>query len=145
MKNKTYFLPAALSLVLGLVMVACLTVKAFVPAVNLPEVTIPNMVLISLVVLLVDDLAVKQPRRCWVCIPVFSFLAFGLLPWAANMVNLVDTWKVALCGAAVFTLCTWLFTSMQARIATGKYPKAAIYVSALGLYLAAQALTGLIL
>ena len=145
MKNNKYFLNTALAAVLGLACVACLAVKTFVPAVILPQVNIPNMVLISLVALLVDHFAVKEAKRCYVCIPVFALISFAVLPWAAGLVMLWDVWKVALVGAAVFTLLTWLFSAMQERIASGKFTKATIFVSALGLYLASQILDGMIL
>ena len=107
--------------------------------------SIPNMVLISLLALLVDHLAVKNAKRCYICIPVFSLITFAVLPWAAGLVMLADVWKVALVGAGVFTLVTWLFSAMQERIASGKFTKATIFISALGLYLASQILTGMIL
>ena len=145
MKNKMYFLNTALAAVLGIALVACMAVKAFVPAVILPRVDIPNMVLISLIALLIDHFAAKGAKRCYICIPVFALITFAVLPWAAGMVLLWDVWKVALVGAAVFTLVTWLFSTMQERIASGKFTKATIFVSALGLYLAVQILTGMIL
>ena len=145
MKNSKYFLNTALAGVLGIALVACMAVKAFVPAVILPRVDIPKMVLISLLALLVDHLAVKNAKRCYICIPGFSLITFAVLPWAAGMVVLADVWKGALVGAGVFTLVTWLFSAMQERIASGKFTKATIFISALGLYLASQVLTGMIL
>ena len=145
MKNKMYFLNTALAGVLGIALVACMAVKTFVPAVILPRVDLPNMVLISLLALLIDHLMVKNAKRCYICIPVFALITFAVLPFAAGLVMLADVWKVALAGAAVFTLTTWLFTAMQDRIASGKFTKATIFVSALGLYLAAQILSGMIL
>jgi hypothetical protein len=45
----------------------------------------------------------------------------------------------------VFTLVTWLFSSMTDRLSTGPAAKAAPVFSALGLYLASQVLMGMIL
>ena len=145
MKNKTYFLNMVLAAVVADALIACMAVKAFVPAVILPKVDIPNMVLLSVITLLIDHLAVKNAKRCYICIPVFALITFAVLPWAAGMVMLADVWKVALVGAAVFTLVTWLFSAMQDRVASGKFTKVTILISALGLYLASQILSGMIL
>jgi len=48
-------------------------------------------------------------------------------------------------GGVVFTVTAWLFTSIQDRLSSGPACKAAPVVSAFGLYLAAQAFTGILL
>ena len=145
MKNNKYFLNTLLVAVLFLVMAAFMVLRAVQPPVILLPLNIPNMVLISLITLLIDHFATKGAKRCYICIPVFALITFAVLPWAAGMVMAWDIWKVALVGAAVFTLISWLFSAMQDRIATGKFTKATIFVSALGLYLASHILTGMIL
>jgi hypothetical protein len=57
----------------------------------------------------------------------------------------VESLKLGLIGACVFTVTTWLFTSMMDRISSGPKAKAAPIVSALGLWLAVQAFTAIIL
>ena len=52
---------------------------------------------------------------------------------------------LALAGGVVFTATTFLFSSMTERIASGPVKKLAPIVSAAGLWLAAQCLTGIFL
>jgi len=48
-------------------------------------------------------------------------------------------------GGAVFTVTTWLYSSIQERLSTGPAAKAAPVMSAFGLWLAMQAMVGLII
>ena len=87
MKKNTYTLNTVLAFVLGAVMLAFVLVRTFAPRVILFELDIPNLVLISLAALLVDHYMAPNADRCYICIPVFSAMTFGLLPWAAAFVN----------------------------------------------------------
>lgn len=144
MKNKTYTLNTLLAVILGAVLLIAVFVRTFAPAIILPELDLPNMVLLSLLALLLDHYLAPGAKRCYICIPMFSAITFGLLPFAACFVGALDALKLALIGCAVFTAATWLFTSMEDRLSTGPAAKAAPIVSALGLYLAAQCLMGIL-
>ena len=145
MKNKTYILNTLLTAVLGIALTAAVLVRTFAPAIIIPQLDIPNMVLLSLAALVLDHYIAPGAKRCYICIPVFSALSFGLLPFAACFVGALEAVKLGLIGAVVFTAITWIFSSMQDRLSTGPAAKAAPIVSALGLYLAIQALMGMIL
>lgn len=145
MKNKTYILNTLLIAVLGLVSLAAILVRTFAPIVIIPQMNIPNMVAISLVALLLDHYLAPGAKRCYICIPVFSAAAFGLLPWAACFVIPAEALKLAVVGGVTFTVTTWLYSSIQDRLATGPAAKAAPFLSALGLLLASQVMVGIIL
>ena len=83
--------------------------------------------------------------RCYICVSVFSAITFGLLPFAAAFVGAMEALNLAVAGGVVFTVMTWLFSSVQDRLSTGPAAKAAPVVSAFGLYLAVQGLMGMIL
>lgn len=143
MKNKTYTLNTLLAIVLGIALLVCILIRTFAPRVILPALDVPNLVLISLAALLIDHYAAPGADRCYICIPVFSALSFGLLPFAACFVGVMDALKLGAMGCIVFTATTWLFSSMVDRLSTGPSAKAAPIISALGLYLAIQALMGM--
>ena len=145
MKKNTYILNTILAAVLGMILLVCVFVRTFAPNVIIPELNVPNMVLISLVALIADHYMAPGAKRCWVCIPVLGAVTFGLLPWAACFVGALDALKLALVGGAVFCVTTALFTSIQDRLSSGPAAKAAPFMSALGLYLAAQVLSGMVL
>ena len=109
----------------------------------LPQLDVPNMVMISLVALLIDHYAAPEADRCYICVGIFSAVTYGLLPFAACMVGGMEALKLAVLGGIVFTATTWLFTSMADRLSTGPAAKAAPVISAMGLYLAAQCLMGM--
>lgn len=145
MKNKTYILNTLLAAVLGIALLIAVLVRTFAPAVIIPALNVPNVVLISLLVLLIDHYLAPGAKRCYICIPLLSALSFGLLPWAAGFVSTMEALKLALVGGVLFTLITWMFSSIEDRLSSGPAAKAAPILSAVGLYLAFQCLTGLIL
>jgi len=145
MKKNTYTLNTVLAVVLGAVLLMFVLVRTFMPRVILPELDIPNLVLISLAALVLDHYLAPGAKRCYICIPVFSAITFGLLPFAACLVGAVGAMKLAFAGGVIFTAMTWLFTSVQDRLSTGPAAKAAPIVSAFGIYLAIQGLVGMIL
>ena len=142
--NKKYMLNTLLAFVLGAVLLAFVLVRTFMPRIILPELDISNLVLISLVTLVLDHYLAPDADRCYICIPAFSALTFGLLAFAAYL-GIAEALKLAVSGGIIFTAMTWLFSSVQDRLSTGPAAKAAPIVSAFGLYLAIQGLMGMIL
>lgn len=145
MKNKTYTLNTILAAVLGAALLVCIFVRTFAPRIILPELDVPNMVLISLVALVLDHYLAPNAERCYICISAFSAITFGLLPFAACFVGAGKALELALAGGIIFTVMTWLFSSIQDRLSTGPAAKTAPVVSAFGLYLAIQGLMGMFL
>jgi hypothetical protein len=143
MKDQKYFLNTALAAIVGFVLLVLVLIRAFAPVIILPKLDIPNMVLLSLAALLVDHYVLKGAKRCYICIPVFAVLTFGLLPFAACLVTLLEAVKLGIVGGAVFTAVTWLFSAMEDRLSTGPAAKLAPVLSALGLYLASQCFMGI--
>lgn len=143
--NKTYMLNTLLAAIFGVFLLACVVARAFCPTLILPELDIPCLVLISLVALVLDHYLVKDAKRCYICIPIFSALTFGLLSAAAFMVSGWDAVMLGLVGGVAFTVTTFLFTSIQERLSSGPAAKASALFSAVSLYMAAQCLAGMIL
>lgn len=145
MKNKTYILNTLLAGVMTLALVIAVLVRTFAPQIIIPALNISNMTLLSLAALLLDHYLAPGAKRCYICIPVFSAISFGLLPWAAAFVGGTEALKLALVGGVTFTVITWLYSSIQERLSSGPVAKAAPILSALGLYLAVQCFAGMIL
>lgn len=143
MKNKTYMLNTVLTAVLTVVLAAMVLIRTFAPRIILPIFDIPTLTAISLAALVLDHYLAPGAKRCYICIPVFGFLSFCVLPWAAGMVALKYALGLALTGAAIFTVCTFVFTSIQDRLSSGPAAKLAPVLSALGIWLAVQAFAGI--
>ena len=105
MKKNTYTLNTLLAMVLGATLLAAVLVRTFAPRIIIAELDIPNMVLISLVTLVLDHYLAPDAKRCYVCIPVFSAITFGLLPFAACFVGAVEALKLAVSGGMDNPLC----------------------------------------
>ena len=143
MKNKTYTLNTVLCAVLGAVLLAMVLLRAFAPNIILPVFDIPTLTAISLAALVLDHYLAPGAKRCYVCIPLFAALSFGILPLAAGLVAPANALGLAASGAVIFTACTFVFTSIQDRLSTGPAAKLAPVLSALGLWLAVQAFAGI--
>ena len=145
MKENKYFLNTALAAIFGFALLIAVGIRTFAPGVIIPSLDIPALVLISLIALLADHYLAGGAKRCYICIPVFSVLTFGLLPFAACFVGAWEAVKLGLIGGIVFTVTTWLYTSIQDRLSTGPMERIAPFFSALGLFLASQCFAGWIL
>ncbi len=140
---KKYLLNTFLAVVATVALLAIVIARAVCPILVLPGFDVPNLVLISLVALLLDYYIVKSAPRCYICIPVFAFLTFALLPLAAGFIQPFQVLSLGIKGCVTFTATTWLFSSMADRISTGPSAKLAPVMSAIGLYLASQCFMGM--
>lgn len=145
MKNTRYFLNTLLSIILFAVLTAAMVVRIILPAAVLPPLNIPNMVLLSLIVLYVEHLIAPNNPRCYICIPLFAIASFAVLPLFAGFACQHTFWKIGLVGGVVFTLTTFLFTSVTQRMQTGPKVRGALLFTCLGIFLAAQCFAGILL
>lgn len=145
MKNTKNFRNILLVAVLMVVLAVVQVVKTFYPSVIMPRLNIPNIVFLSLLVLLLESWLCPQGETCWVCTLVLSILSFSLLPLAAGMVELHDFWKLGLVGGSIFTLTALAMDSVRDRLSSGPWAKGALVATALGIYLASQCFAGILL
>lgn len=145
MKNNRYLLNTLLIAILFATCCVAVILRALVPAIILPPLNIPNMVLLGVIALVLEYYIAGENPRCYICVFLFSAVSFGLLPLMAGLACVHDFWKYGLVGGALFTVLTFLFTSATGRLRTGPRAKAAVAVTGLGIYLAAQCFAGILL
>ena len=142
--NKRYFSNTALVAVLAVALAVCRVLRTCIPFGVLPELDIPNMVLLSGVALLLDHhFGGQRKNDLWLFL--FAAVTDGVLPVAAGFAQLTQSWKLALTGGVLFWVMSWIFGSIEDRLTTGPAAKAAPALSILGLYLAAQCFSGMII
>ena len=124
---------------------AMLLLRTFFPAMNLPALDIPTLCAVSLVALVLEYYLVGKQKRCYVINFLLGAATFGLLPLMAGFTCIHECWKLAVVGGAVFAVDLLLFDSITHRLSTGPKAKAAAAVSAVGLFLAFQVFSGMIL
>lgn len=145
MKNNKYLLNTLLAAVVFAACAVGLLIRVWSPAAVLPPLNIPNMVLLSLLALLGEQLLTRGNSRCYLCIPLLGAVTFGVLPLMAGFACVHDFWKYGLVGGAVFTVVTFVFSSAVDRLSTGPKASAALVMTALGIWLAAQSFAGILL
>ena len=143
MKNKTYTLNTVLTAVLTAVLAAMVVLRTFAPQIILPIFDIPTLTAISLAALVLDHYLAPNAKRCWICIPVFAALSFGVLPMVAGLVRVENAMGLMVNGCVIFTVTTFVFTSIQDRLSSGPAAKLAPIMSAIGIWLAVQAFAGI--
>ena len=143
MKNKTYTLNTLLTAVLAAVLAAMVVLRAVSPQLILMQFDIVSITAICLAALVLDHYLAPGAKRCYICIPIFAALSFGILPFAAGLVAVEYALGLALTGAAIFIVCTFVFTSIQDRLSSGPAAKLAPILSALDIWLAVQAFAGI--
>jgi len=129
---------------LGLVLLGIVLMRTFLPAFLTPKITVPNLVLLSLAVLLVDFYIAPGAKRRWIEVFALAFASFAVLPAACGYIPLSEAIRMGVLGGGVFTVTAWLYSAMTERIRTGSLRKLAPVISAFGLYLAAQCFQGIV-
>lgn len=145
MKDKKWILNTILAIVCFIALLVMIIVKTFAPIIVLPELSITNLALVSLAALVLDHYIARGAKRCYIMIPVFSFLTFFLLPYGACFVNAMEAVRLGVTGMVIFTLLTFLFTSIQDRISSGPARIVSPVISAFCLYLALQCFSGIVI
>ncbi len=142
--KKRELLAIFLAAVMGAVLLAALLVRTFLPRMILPRLDGPAMVLLTLVALVLDHYLVGGSRRDYRLIPLYGAFIFGVFPYAATFTTPAEAGTLALLGAVMFTVGTFLFDTMTDRLSDAPCAKIAPLLSAFGLYLAAQCLMGIV-
>lgn len=143
MKNKTYTLNTVLTAVLAAVLATMVVLRALSPQLILMQFDIVSITAISLAALVLDHYLAPNAKRCWICIPLFAALSFGVLPMVAGLVRVENAMGLMVNGCVIFTVTTFVFTSIQDRLSSGPAARLAPIMSALGIWLAVQAFAGI--
>lgn len=141
MGKKEINLNMLTAVLLGTVLLAGMVWKAFVPNAVLPKLDIPAMTALVLMALLLEYFLAGRKKRVRTAETVLAALTFLLLPAAAGMPDI--GMKTAVCGAAVFTVLTWMFDLAADRLETAVGRRGAMIPTALIIYLSCQGFLGM--
>ncbi len=144
MNKKHTLLGFILAIVTGTALLALLVTNAFLPHIILPRPTAGNIILLCLIALTLDYYIAHDRRHDFRFIPIYGALIFGLFPMAAFVAAPIESLRLALMGAVILTVLTYIFDTITERLSSSPAVKLAPLLSAFGLYLAAQCLIGII-
>lgn len=144
MNKKKDNLGIILSCITGAAFMVAMLVRALLPRMILPNIDLLTVLLLSLTALVADCYLSKTKNRDFRLIPVYGALIFGLFPLVTGFISPVNALITALIGAAVLTAMTLIFDTMTERLSDTSAAKLAPVMCALGLYLAAQCLMGIV-
>ena len=144
MKKRNDMLGILLAVITGAAMLSAMLVRAFLPRMILMKLDGMTALLLSLGALVLDFYLFGKSKRNFWLITLYGALIFGIFPWVACFLVPMAALKSAVIGAVIFTVVTFLFDTMTDRLSSGPASVAAPFISAFGLYLAAQCLMGII-
>ena len=145
MLMKKYLVNTLLVAAVFLLLAVMVVLRTFYPAMNLPALDIPTFCALSLTALVLEYYLVGKQSRCYPVSFLLGAATFGLLPLMAGFACVHTFWKIGLIGGCVFTVTTFVFTSATQRLQTGPKARAAVVLTAIGIYLAAQCFAGILI
>ncbi len=144
MNKKHTLLGFILAVITAAALLAVLITNAFFPHIILPRPNALAVILLSLVALVIDFYIAGDRKHDFRFIPLYGALIFGLFPLSAFVAQPIEALKLAVMGAIILTVLTFIFDTICDRLSTSPASKLAPLISALGLFLAAQCLIGII-
>ena len=145
MKKSVLTLPLTLTALLTLALLTIVFLRAFVPQLIFPRLDIPTMVLLCLLSLLAEHWFSPKAGHNYLLLAVLGAMNFGLLPLAAGFATWRHSLALAAAGAVILSAVTALFSAIRHRLDSGPKAPLAEAACALCLYLAVQALRGVLL
>ncbi len=130
--------------VTGIAVLAAVLLRTFVPRFILPDYSAITVITLTLIALTLDCYLGKNAREPFWRLMLYAASVFGLFPWAAGFVSPLDAIRLAVIGAVVGLVIPFLFDTLLERLASGPVAKCAPPITAIGLFLAAQCLAGII-
>ena len=148
MKAVTYKLNTILAALVGVICLAFVLIRTFMPQAILPLVDIPNLAAVCAAALVVDCyFALKSvPKRDWALTAVLAVLPFWLLPRASGVVEGAGAaLRVGVIGGLLFTAMAFLFNTIRGRLVSAKSGFLAPLGVGAVMYLACQCFAGMLL
>lgn len=144
MRKNLYFANIILIAEVGLYCLIFMVMSAIAPATVLPRMTIPFLVLLSVIPMVVKYYAAPKANGNWLITVLIAGVTFTLLPWCTHMMIDMPVWKLFVASTVVFAVTDVIYTSIGKRISSGTYSRFAPLTNGLMLYLASQCLQGLL-
>ncbi len=145
MKKSVLTLPLTLTVLVSLWWLLPVFLSALVPGLILPRLDIPTVAALCLLALLTEAYLSPGARHSYPVLALLGAVNFGLLPFAAAMLTWQRSLVLAAVGFVMLPVLAAVFASLRHRLASGPKSPLAPVACALCLYLAMQALRGVLL
>lgn len=143
MRKNLYFINILHILVVASSCLGGILIKTFFPDMVLARVSIPLLVLLSLIPMIVEAYMASEVKRNWLVNVLLAGIAFAVLPLCAGWNSDISYTTLFVAGAAVFGITDLLYRSMVERMSSGSSGRFAPIVNGIMLFLASQCFQGL--
>ncbi len=138
MKKPYDHLGIILAAVTGGALLVSMILRTFLPRIILPHPDLSAVSVLILASLLIEHYFLRDRQRDYRWLPLYGVLIFGLFPMASTLVSPLDSLLLAIDGAAMLIVLSFLFDMLVARLSDSPASRLAPVVGAFGLFLAVQ-------
>lgn len=142
MKKHPYMKNVILGIFVGIASLIGILTRCFFPAVILPKVDVPVIVLFSALSCAVTYYMNAEEGRDKIGSALLAGLTFALLPFCAGLVAGIPVWKLFIAGTILFFVTDLCYEAIGKRMDTGAFGKLAPFANGLMLFLASQCFQG---
>ena len=144
MKEKSYIANILLAAETGILSLAGLMIKAFVPGAVLPEFGIPTVILLSVIPLTAEYYAEASRRKNYFFSVILAGVSLSVIPWCAGVLTEISLWAAFLIACAAYGIVSLLYEAMTGRMDEDGNKKAAPVINAMLLWAAGLCTMGLL-
>lgn len=144
MRKNLYFINILHILVVASSCLGGILIKSFLPDMVLVRVSIPLLVLLSLIPMVVETYMVSGIKRNGLLNVLIAGITFTVLPLCVGGNSDVSYATLFVAGTAVFGITDILYRSMAERMASGLEGKFVPVINGIMLFLASQCFQGLL-
>ena len=142
--RNSYLSSILLTIEIFILCLAALFIRILIPSAILPHISLPMLVLLTLIPLTCEYYLVKAPHNLCLFNIILAGISFTLLPLCAGIDVSLPLWQLCIVSIVTYGISAAAFASIERRITSGPACILVPIASAFMLYLASQCLQGLI-
>lgn len=142
--TKSYIKNILFTVMMTVICLAVLLIRTFFPDIMFPHISIPMLVLFSVIPQIVVYYLKVRDDGLWYVAAILGGLTFMILPLAAGIAGDIPFYTLLIAGTVVYAIVDFIYTSMAKRMKGGAWSVTAPAVNGLILFLASQAFMGML-
>ena len=143
MKKNLYFVNILFIIEMGLLGLVSVLLRSFAPAMVLPHLDLPHLVLFSVIPMIFSDYMAPEMKGHSMIHILLGTMTLTALPLCAQWTIGVPVWKFLMISLGAFGMTWVIYQSIGRRMASGVSGRFAPLINGVMLFLASQCFQGL--
>ena len=144
MRKNQYLINVLHMMIVGFFCLMAIFIKTFFPYVLIPKISIPLLVLFSLIPMVLAYYMKAEGERNLLITAVLAGLTYAMFPFCSGLDTEISFVSLFLIGTIVFWLTDLCYESLEERMRTGPHYVSTPVANAFAIYLASQCFHGLL-